>query len=259
MAVPSHELIPAAAPSESSTQRPSLEPGEQEREPSPAAPEARGRVSALEKRIQELERSGSDARSWLDERAPRATGVKVKANLPFPTWNETSDGAHPDRWVQRFKRFLRLSEGGYPPSPSAETTLLVHAVPPDTLLGRRLAAKLRSPEYARLEQAQDDEACLNLLYEVLGQEQDDPLIRRSRIRNRWISIAKRDVEGWSSFANRWTELLLDMEEEKMSPAEDELYYRLIDAVAKDGGGSTGGGCARGRTAVRELLQDFLGL
>ena len=50
------------------------------------------------------------------------------------------------------------------PFPSVKIELLVHAVPAASLAGRRLSAKLRSPEYSRLEHAQDYEACLGLLY-----------------------------------------------------------------------------------------------
>ena len=102
-----------------------------------------------------------------------------------------SDSTHPDRWVTRFKRFIRLSQSGHLPPPSVEAELLVHAVPADSLVGRRLSAKLRSPEYVRLEQASDHEKCLALLYDVLGQEQDDPMIRRRRLHNRGIGIFKK--------------------------------------------------------------------
>ena len=62
-----------------------------------------------------------------------------------------------------------------------EIELLVHAVPAESLAGRRMSVKLRNPEYKRFEHAQDYEACLALLYQILGQEQDDPMVRRGKI------------------------------------------------------------------------------
>ena len=85
------------------TQRPPPDLRESGGEPAPAAPVAQDRVSALEKRIKELERSDTAARNWLDESVSRGTGVKVKANLQFPTWDEAAA-----TFLNALRRFAEL-------------------------------------------------------------------------------------------------------------------------------------------------------
>ena len=110
-------------------------------------------------------------------------GIKVTTDLTFQVWDPKKNKARPKLWIEKFKRFVRFQNAGAEPEPYAEIQILIHAVPETSLPGRKIHTKLRDPDMKRYERNENWAPYLEVLYGLLMDEKEDPMILWKNIMN----------------------------------------------------------------------------
>ena len=157
----------------------------------------RAQVDLLAQKLKELEQKGSML--GAPQVTPRRsnTGIKVTTDLTFPVWDPKKTKTRPKLWIEKFKRFVRFQNNGAEPEPYAEVQLLVHAVPETSLPGRKIHTRLRDSDMRSFERTGDWVQYVQVIYEILMDEKDDPMIQRRRIMTEWDTSRRRTRSGGS--------------------------------------------------------------